>query len=108
MDPTSFDYTMNGQTYNSGSDKYISIPNTDDVTVTVGDGTYIVSYSNGDTFVEENLAANGSLTIPGTLLENYTGIVIVKISDGTSIGTIHVMLVGPVVHSGLEPSAASY
>ena len=121
----SFEYTIStGQTISCFEDGCCAIKNADVLTVTildtdgnditVADGFTAAYSADGSTFtpitpavVDERL----TVTLPDT--SDYSGIVQLHITktafDGrTYESTLHVMLVGPVVHSGLSPALKSY
>ena len=121
----SFEYTIStGQTISCFEDGCCAIKNADVLTVTildadgnditVADGVTAAYSADGSTFtpitpavVDERL----TVTLPDT--SDYSGIVQLHITktafDGrTYESTLHVMLVGPVVHSGLSPALKSY
>ncbi|MBR7005510.1 MAG: hypothetical protein IKH98_01070 [Candidatus Methanomethylophilaceae archaeon] len=50
---------------------------------------------------------DGAFTIAANTFANDTGIVQINITDGKYNATIHVMVVGPLVHSGLDPAVQS-
>jgi hypothetical protein len=83
-----------------------SIPTGDDAY------TFAAKYSAGGSFTIINpVTAEGKTTVTLPALGDYTGIVqlqITKTKAGeTFTATIHVMLVGPLVHSGLAPAVTS-
>ncbi len=98
-------------------DGYVAIKNTDEIIITLYDlgstGTYEASIIHGDTPITITIPNDLSFTIKTMELglSNDTGIVQLKITK--TIGeeefttTIHMMLVGPVVHSGLSPTVTS-
>ncbi len=51
-------------------------------------------------------AIQGSVTIGP--FDGLTGILNMEISDGKTSAALHVMLVGPVVHSGLDPAITTF
>lgn len=56
--------------------------------------------------VTEAIPNTGVLTIEP--YDEYSGIIRIMISDGNRVATVHVMLVGQVVHSGLDPAITTY
>ncbi len=101
---------------------YGSVKNTDDIVIYIKDlgentaidtNKFAVKYSLGDDFKDGSVTAGDDMegTVTISDLDDYTGIVQVQITettnDNTYTATIHVMVVGPVVHSGLAPAVRS-
>ena len=95
---------------------YSAIKNSDTLVVELLNAdaayTFKAQYSAGGSFTTITPAtAGGKTTVTLPALSNYTGIVqlqITKTKAGESFtATIHVMLVGPLVHSGLDPAVTS-
>ena len=102
---------------------YSAIKNTDKLTVTILDVEgepitettgFTAAYSaDGSTLTSITPAVvSGNLTVTLPAMSEYTGIVQLQITKTISGGSaytavIHVMLVGPLVHSGLEPTVTS-
>ncbi len=73
--------------------------------------SYTLSDNSGAAIIDvtgENLQL-GYFTLPANTFDNYTGVVEITIQDIVNgyKAIIHVMVVGPVVHSGLAPAVTS-
>ncbi len=117
----SFDYSIdvNGdQMISCFENSYVAIKNTGKIKVTVYDlggptGTYTAQLIHDGT--PDPLTIPESLTITldmGELgLSDSTGIIQLKITKAVEnkeyVATVHMMLVGPAVHSGLSPAVTS-
>jgi len=106
------------------NDGYGSVKNTDSITISIDDlgadstfgdaSTFTAKYSLGADYQTADVTAGtgtqGSVTING--LGDYTGIIQLQITEEVTggnayVATIHIMVVGPVVHSGLAPAVTS-
>ncbi len=65
-----------------------------------------MEYPDASGMVTEAIPDTGTMTIEP--YDDYNGIIRIRISDDSRYATIHVMLVGPVVHSGLNPAITTY
>ncbi len=78
-------------------------------------GSDIKAYITLDGSAREDVAdvdgatfSSGVLTVGSEVLNGYTGIMQVQFEKGDYSAIIHVLVVGPVVHSGLKPSVTSF
>ncbi len=104
---------------------YAAIKNTDGLTIGIFDSEgnavvaanynkYTMTYYASDSATgPTSLSGSNVFTIAGQngntpgALESDSGIVQINITDGKYTAIIHVMVVGPVVHSGLAPAVTS-
>jgi len=96
---------------------YHAISNSDGITITITDDgfdadSYEVFYTLGSTELQSIDVESNVISFESGLFDDYTGTITVMIVKTTTGGeeltaTIHVMLVGPVVHSSLAASATS-
>jgi len=89
-----------------------TVTNADGSEVTAADGikVYLTLDDNKVQDVESIDGATfeaGVLKVDETVLNDYTGIVQVQIVKGDYVAVIHVLVVGPVVHSGLMPTVTA-
>jgi hypothetical protein len=97
---------------------YTAIKNADGLTIKVFDAgghdipstdysKYKMTYYAAATPTTVTGLTTGAFTIAAGTFVNDTGIVQINITDGKYNATIHVMVVGPLVHSGLDPAVQS-
>ena len=111
---SAFEYSVDGGEWHSCFEEgYVAMSSTQSVVVTIrGDGNYDASLTMDGTMTDIDVE-NKTITLnEDSSLEDYTGVLqlhIVKTagSGRTYESTLHLLVTGPIVHSGLAPSVTS-
>ncbi len=102
-----FKYSVGSNTWNCTQRGHCAIANGDDLVIHVQAedvNEVYAEYGNDDTRVD---GISGTIIIEASALKNLSGIFQVHIMNGSCSATLHVMEVGPLVHSGLSPAVTS-
>lgn len=99
-----FEYTVDETTYTSSQAGYLVMLNTETKEISLSEEGVTATITKGSEKTPVTVT-NNKITISG--LGDYTGIIQVQMTKGTNTAILHVMVVGPLVHSGLLPTATS-